>query len=504
MPAGTIISRLMDDVAVVRSLVTTHSLTLLTDAGTTVAVFVLLITYNTAVAVVAALILAVYAIAFRFFSRRIRSTSTDMHDRLDRVFGYLKERVDGVLVVRAHAREEAEITAFGEKIGSAHGPRVRVGALGQAFSNLTAGLNGVGTTVVFALAVFETTRGRMTPGEAIATATMAGYLFGPVARLADLINTFEQAAASVDRIGEIIEIDPEVHEPRRLAIGRARGLVEFDKVSFGYQADRSVVHDITVRVEPGMRVALVGPTGSGKSTLMNLLLRFYDPTAGEIRLDGIPLTRMATADLRRQLAVVPQEATVFARSLTENIRYGSPEADHDRVEAAARAALVHQFAVGLPRSYDTVMGEGGHRLSQGECQRLAIARAFCQDAPVIVLDEATSSLDSATEAEIRVALDRLLAGKTAFIIAHRLATVVDADLIIVLDGGRIVQSGVHHELLADRLGLYAQLAASQLVAVDSRASSRTDEPLVQRPCLLGGPKSRQTAPVTPGREALSA
>jgi ABC-type multidrug transport system fused ATPase/permease subunit len=232
-------------------------------------------------------------------------------------------------------------------------------------------------------------------------------------------------------------------------------------VTFAYRTGRPVLHDIRLTVEPGMKVALVGPTGCGKSTLLNLLMRFYDPTWGEIRLDGKPLRRLALADLRRQLGVVPQEAVIFRASLAENIRYGAPDADDARVEAAARAALVHGFATQLPQGYETVVGEGGHRLSQGERQRVAIARALCKDPALVVLDEATSALDTASEALLQAALASLLRGRTAFLIAHRLATILDADLIVVIQNGQIIQTGTHAELLEQRDGLYRQFCLRQ-------------------------------------------
>jgi subfamily B ATP-binding cassette protein MsbA len=257
-----------------------------------------------------------------------------------------------------------------------------------------------------------------------------------------------------------------------VALPRARGLVEFDQVGFGYEPGRPVLWDVRLRVEPGQRVALVGPTGCGKTTLLNLLLRFYDPVWGEIRVDGVPLAQLAVADLRRQIGVVPQEPVIFRGTLADNIRYGAPGADDRRVEGAARAALVHDFARRLPHGYATVVGEGGCKLSQGERQRVAIARALCKDPAPVVPDEATSSLDAAGEALIQAALANLLRGRPSFIIAHRLATVVDADVIVVLDGGEVAQVGTHRELLADRDGLYRQLCLRQFGAASPARNGR--------------------------------
>jgi ABC-type multidrug transport system fused ATPase/permease subunit len=209
----------------------------------------------------------------------------------------------------------------------------------------------------------------------------------------------------------------------------------FDRVGFGHRPAEPVVWDIRLNIEPGMKVALVGPTGCGKSTLVNLLTRFYDPTWGEIRLDGVPIRDLPTRTLRDQIGVILQEPVVFGMSLADNNRYGAPSADDDRVEAAARAALVHEFAEALPEGYATIVGEGGFKLSQGESQRLAIARALCKRPALVVLEEVTSSLDTPSEALIQAALANLLHGRTAFIIAHRLSTIVDADLIVVMDGG---------------------------------------------------------------------
>lgn len=461
-PVGSIISRLMDDVGAIQSFVTGQTVTILTDLGTTVAVAALLLTMNWRLALVVLVFLPVYALNFRYFLRRIRANSRLIRSKMDILFGHLKEKLDGALVIKATAREPAEVAEFAAQLADVHGPRVRESHLSVAFSNLSAAISGIGTAAVFAVAALEVLNGRLTPGGVIAASALAALMFGPIGRLADLAYVFEQASASVERLGEILDLEPDVPEPANpLPIRRARGRVEFDRVSFGYREGEPVLWDVRLRVEPGMKVALVGPTGCGKSTIVNLLMRFYDPTAGEIRLDGVPIRHHATADLRRQVGVVLQDPVVFRASLAENIRYGRPDATDAQVEAAARAALVHEFAMALPDGYETIVGEGGHKLSQGERQRLAIARAFCMDPALVVLDEATSALDTAGEALIQAALKNLLHGRTAFIIAHRLSTIVDADRIVVLEGGLIVQKGRHHELLADPDGLYRKLCARQ-------------------------------------------
>jgi len=464
-PTGSIIARIMDDVGAIQMFVTGQSFSILTDLATTVAITILLFTRNFRLALIMLAIVPLYALNFRYFMTQIRQTSQVIREKMDVLFGHLKEKLDGVLVIKAHATESSERTGFVAELEDAHGPRVRESRLRASFGNLSGAISGVGTSLVFGVCGFEVLAGRMTPGEVVSTAALAGLLFGPIARLADLAYVFEQAGASVDRLGEILDLEPEVAEPTNPEpLVRACGHVAFDRVGFGYVPGQPVVWDIRLDLQPGQKVALVGPTGCGKTTLVNLLLRFYDPTWGEVRLDGTSLRNLASADLRRQIGVVLQEPMIFRASVADNIRYGNPQATDEQVEAAARAALVHDFASALPQGYKTIVGEGGHKLSQGERQRLAIARALCLDPALVIFDEATSSLDSASEALIQAALVNLLRGRTALIIAHRLSTIVDSDQIVVMEGGLIIQKGSHAQLMANRDGLYAQLCLRQFGA----------------------------------------
>jgi ATP-binding cassette, subfamily B, bacterial MsbA len=482
--SGAIIARVMDDVGAIQVFVTGQTFTILTDLGTTFAIATLLLIRDWRLALVVLAVAPLFALNFRYFMRRIRATNTIIREKMDVLFGNLKAKLDGSLVIKAYAREPDEIVDFAWQLDDAHVPRVQESQFGAAFSNISVAIGGAGTALVFAAGAWEVLQGRLTPGGVVSTAALAGLVFGPVARLADLGYVFEQTAASVDRLGEILDLETDVVEPEpseALSLpgpgGRAHGEVEFDRVGFGYRSGEPVVWDVRLKVEPGMKVALVGPTGCGKSTLVNLLMRFYDPTWGEIRLDGVPIQRIATRGLRRQIGVVLQDPVVFRLSLADNIRYGAVEATDEMVEEAACAALVHEFASALPDGYATIVGEGGHKLSQGQRQRLAIARALCKDPALVILDEATSSLDTASEALIQAALANLLHGRTAFIIAHRLSTIVDADQIVVMDGGLIVQMGTHAQLLAERDGLYCRLCARQFgeptIPANHRVSSRS-------------------------------
>lgn len=461
-PTGAIISRMMDDIGAIQTFITGQTFTILTDLGTTLAISLLLVSRNWRLALMVLLFVPLYGLNFRFFMKQIRATNQVIREKMDILFGHLKEKLDGVIVVKAHAREAAEVSGFVLELEDAHGPRVQEVRLRTAFSNLSAAISGLGTASIFGAGAFEVIQGRMTPGEVISTAALAAMLFGPIARLADLAYVFEQASASVDRLGEILDLKPDVAEPENpLQIDDIQGQVEFDQVGFSYQSGPKVLSQFSLNIAAGQKLALVGPTGCGKTTIISLLMRFYDATEGQIRLDGFPIKELSSAFLRQRIGIVPQEPVVFRGTISDNIRYGRPQATQEEVEAAAHAALVHDFTMELNDGYETIVGEGGHKLSQGQRQRLAIARAICMNPRLVILDEATSSLDTQSEALIQKALRNLLSGRTSIIIAHRLSTVVDCDQIVVLEQGQILQQGSHRELITDQAGKYYQLCQKQ-------------------------------------------
>ncbi len=306
--------------------------------------------------------------------------------------------------------------------------------------------------------------GRMSPGEMAQFVLYAVFTAGAVGALSEVWGELQRAAGATERLMELLAMESPVKEPADPLppANPARGEIEFAGVGFAYETRREIpaLSDVSFTIRPGERVALVGPSGAGKTTILQLLLRFYDPEQGQIRLDGVPIDRLRLTDLRRSLSLVPQEPVIFADTVRANILFGRPEASASDVEAAAEAAAAHDFIAALPEGYDTWLGERGVLLSGGQKQRIAIARAILRDAPVLLLDEATSSLDAESERAVQQAVDTLSEGRTTLVIAHRLATVKRADRILVLDGGRLVATGSHDDLVAEG-GLYARLARLQ-------------------------------------------
>ncbi|QMW23603.1 ABC transporter transmembrane domain-containing protein [Sandaracinobacteroides saxicola] len=396
--------------------------------------------------------------------RRVRALSRSSQDRIADVGSIVSEVLRAIKVVQAFGAETREANRFGSAVESAFATAKRRIRVRSGMTALVIMLIFGAITLVLWQGAVDVIAGRMTGGTITAFVLAAAIVAGAFGALTEVYGDFMRAAGASGRIRELLAETPAIAAPAHpvpLPVP-ARGALVFDHVSFRYptRPDVSAIRDLSLSIAPGERIALVGPSGAGKTTIFQLVQRFYDPAAGTIRLDGVDLRDADPADLRARIAVVPQEATVFAASARDNIRYGRPDATEAELWAAADAANAADFLRALPDGLDSFMGESGARLSGGQRQRLAIARALLKDAPLLLLDEATSALDAESERAVQEALERLMVGRTTLVIAHRLATVRDADRIIVMDEGAIVETGTHAQLLSAD-ALYARLARLQ-------------------------------------------
>lgn len=406
--------------------------------------------------------------AFRF-GARFRPLSRAIQQQVSALTTHLEQNLRGARIVKAFAQEKAEIARFDEEnatLLALNLSAARMQALNLPLMRLIA---SAGTVIILLYGGQLVVQRRLTIGALVAFTTYVGQLLVPIRRLGMIVPAIAHATASGERVFEILDAEAEVRElPDAQPLGPVRGHVRFEHVHFAYFGRHKVLSDIDFEVQPGEVVALLGATGSGKSSIINLIPRFYDPTAGRILIDGQDIRHVTLSSLREQIGIVLQDTVLFAASVRENIAFGCPDASEEEIVAAAQAASAHEFIMELPQQYDTLVGERGVTLSGGQKQRLAIARALLKNPRILILDDATSSVDTETEAQIQAALSRLMEGRTTFIIAQRLSTVRRADHILVLDRGRIVAHGrrtaehtAHDELLRSS-GLYAEIYHRQL------------------------------------------
>ncbi|MEV7603329.1 ABC transporter ATP-binding protein [Kitasatospora sp. NPDC089797] len=455
---GDVLARLTSDIEAVETFLLSGVLEAVAYVAE-LAVFLAVLFYLRWDLTLTALVVApLFWITARRFSARVKAASRERRRRSGSVSALAEETLGNIALVQAYNRQDWEQDRFLRENLARFRATMSATRLRAAFTPIVDMLELIGGLIVLGLGAWELAHGRLTLGELLVFVALLTRLYEPIHGIGQLSNGFFSAAASAERIIELLDQEPQVADPPRpLRPARTGGEVAFDAVRFRYpDAPRTALDDVSFRAEPGETVALVGESGAGKSTIAKLLLRFYDPDRGTIRLDGTDLRELSLTDLREHIAVLLQETLVIHGTIRENIAYGRPGATDAQVTAAARAADAHEFVSRLPDGYDTVVGQRGRLLSGGQRQRIAIARAMIRDAPVLLLDEPTTGLDAESGRRILEPLGRLMSGRTTIIISHNLLTVRNADRIILLREGRVAASGSHTELLAHDDG-YARL-----------------------------------------------
>jgi ATP-binding cassette, subfamily B, bacterial len=461
---GEVLSRLTADATQIKATVgasvsiALRNLVLFLGAG------LMMVVTSVRLSVLVLLAIPVIVLPLVAFGRAVRRRSRGAQDKLAEASAYATELIGAARILQAFTNEALAIGRFSEAVERAFVAARQSARARAVLTAIVIFLVFASVVVILWIGAQDVLAGRMTAGRLGQFLLYAVFAAGALGELSQVWGEFALASGAAERIAEILAIKPAIVAPSRpMALPLpARGEVAFEAVHFAYPTHvaGAVLDGVTFAVHPGEKLAVVGPSGAGKSTLFHLILRFYDPVSGTVRFDGVPLTELYPAAFRRQIALVPQDATVFAGSVAENIRFGRPEASFADIQQAARMALAEEFILRLAQGYDTPIGERGITLSGGQRQRIAIARAILRDAPLLLLDEATSSLDAESETLVQAALKQLMQGRTTLIIAHRLATVLSCDRILVMDQGRIVEEGTHTSLVAAG-GLYARLAKLQ-------------------------------------------
>jgi len=461
--AGDLMSRLVNDIQQINQVISQGLVQVVGNLFALVGIIIAMFLLSVPLALASLVVVPVMILATVLIARRSRTAFQRTRETIGDVSAQLQEDLAGVRVSQAYNRGEDSARNFAAQNAANRDANVQAAAVSAAFTPAIGLLSSVATVIVAGLGGWLTFNGDMPVGTVVAFFIYVQQFFRPIQIISSLYNQLQAAAAGAERIFDLLdEPDAEADEPDAYVLPPVQGLVAFEGVSFGYQGARGglQLEGVDLLAEPGQTIALVGPTGAGKSTLVNLIPRFYDVTLGRVTLDGHDVRAVTRPSLRSQIGIVLQESFLFAGTIAENLRYGRLEASDAELEAAATAVGAHGFIAELPDGYATKLGERGGGLSQGQRQLLTIARALLANPRILILDEATSNVDSATEALIQQAFERLLAGRTSFVIAHRLSTIQGADQVLVIDDGRIAERGTHAELLALG-GLYAELYRRQ-------------------------------------------
>jgi subfamily B ATP-binding cassette protein MsbA len=470
---GVLMSRITSDVNILKAMVSTVVNGSLRDTFTIIGLTVVIFYQNWRMAIIAFIILpAAYYPIFKI-GRRVRRVRTRYQESMAEMNAFLHETIAGNKIVKAFGMEDHEKRRFFDKTHDLFGLEIKSVRIRSLVSPIMEVLGGVGISFVIWYGGWEVIKGLTTPGTFSSFLTCVVLLYEPIKKLSVMNNAVQEGLAAVDRIFEVIEAQSNIQDPEHPEPMKPGGhTLRFENVHFSYD-DTPVLRGIDVEIPRGGVLALVGTSGGGKSTLANLIPRFFDVGQGRVTIDDVDIRQFRVSDLRREIAIVTQDPILFNETVRTNIAYGNPQAPQEAIEDAARAAYAHDFILSFPNGYDTTIGELGGRLSGGEKQRLCIARALLKDTPILILDEATSSLDSESEALVQKALENLMRGRTTLVIAHRLSTVVNADRIAVVVKGRIVEQGTHDTLLTNR-GEYAKLHDMQFRPTDESVTSNGD------------------------------
>jgi ATP-binding cassette, subfamily B, bacterial MsbA len=459
---GELLSRLMNDVTIIQSVVTETPVDSAKQLVTFVGGIAFLLVMNWRLCLLILVLLPLLVLVAKVFGRRLKALSASIQDQTAGLSTLIEEVISGIRIVKSFVQSKREEDRFSAEVNRALALTLRRAAIMAVFIPVISLLTFSAAAAVLWYGGQQVIEGSVTPGELFAFVLFAGILIGPFSSAARVFAQIKEAQGATARVFEILDTAPELQDrPGAADLAQILGRVRVEGVGFRYDTRHPVLTDVSFEAQAGELVALVGPTGAGKTTMINLLHRFYDPTQGRITVDGHDLRDVTLRSWYRQVALVPQETVLFGGTILDNIRYGQPQAGEDAVREASIAAHAHDFITDLPDGYRTVVGEKGVNLSGGQRQRIAIARAILKAPRILLLDEATSSLDTESERLVQEALERLMKGRTTFVVAHRLSTIQRADRIVVLDKGRVVEEGTHHQLLEAK-GLYHYLYTIRL------------------------------------------
>jgi ATP-binding cassette subfamily B protein len=457
-PPGDLVSRVTVDIDAIQTFIVSGLLGILVDTLTLVGMIVVMFFVNWQFTLIALAVVPPLFLIVNTYTRKVKKASREVRKKEGRMVSVVSEVVSSIRVVKAFSREDYEIQRFeGESLEAVEAALV-ARSLKARLVPIVNIITAIGTCAVLWFGAQMAMTGRLAPGSLVVFVFYLGKMYKPMQDISKTIDSYSKAATGFDRIQEILRTDDEVHDqPGARKAPRFKGAIDFEHIEFRYKENEPVLRDVNIHVDPGTLVALVGPTGAGKTTIANLIARFYDPVSGVVKIDGTDVRQFTQKSLRSQISFVLQETVLFSGTIWDNIAYGCPDASQSQIYKAAEAANAMEFIEKLPQKFDTPVGERGVTLSGGQRQRIAIARAIIRKTPILILDEPTSGLDAASEQFVVEALDRLMEGKTSIVIAHRLTTIRRASEIFVIDNGTIAESGTHDDLLQREDGIYKRL-----------------------------------------------